>query len=535
MSLKILLADDNLTAQRMGTKILTDAGYEVIAVSNGAAAIKKIASDKPGLLILDVYMPGYTGLEVCEKIKNDPSTSQLPIILTVTNMEPFDPKEGDRVRADGLMIKPFEASDLVAVVQKFEAKLAKAAPAPAPYAQTQKIEEFKDASYEEWKAEASEKEAEARKIELPAEIAAAPALGFDEAIHPEAAVIEETAAFAVEAPVAEAAPAFGVEAAVGFEAMPAAFGAEEAGLPSFEPSAAPELSPETESLPSLDAAAALAPPAEFEATSAQQVGDIPIPPAAEVEAQASAADAMIAQDPALVTDPDEMAEFTTTVGEEHPEEVPVGIATPEHESVPEEAQTVEEPISAMPVRDLGDITTMKMPAYEEATPVAEAAPVAEASASAVEEQHHPPTVDTYIQNAAVTGFAAAAAAPAPEVEPEPAAIAEPKLMSETPMEPPAAEPPPIPDHLVAQFAAELAQAHEEREAREQAEAEQASVAEAHPEQTPVTESMLTGDAEVPAAQLDEQRIAAAINRALEKYKDELRTELIATILRELKG
>ena len=78
MALKILLADDSMTAQNMGKKILVDAGYEVIAVSNGAAAIKKIAEHKPDIIILDIYMPGYTGLEVCERVKNAPGPRRPP-------------------------------------------------------------------------------------------------------------------------------------------------------------------------------------------------------------------------------------------------------------------------------------------------------------------------------------------------------------------------------------------------------------------------------------------------------------------------
>ena len=58
-----MLADDSLTAQNMGKKILTEAGYEVIAVSNGAQAMKKIVSERPDLVVLDIYMPGYSGLE----------------------------------------------------------------------------------------------------------------------------------------------------------------------------------------------------------------------------------------------------------------------------------------------------------------------------------------------------------------------------------------------------------------------------------------------------------------------------------------
>jgi CheY-like chemotaxis protein len=57
---KILLADDSVTAQNMGRKILADAGYEVITVNNGSAALKKIAEQKPDLIILDVYMPGWS-------------------------------------------------------------------------------------------------------------------------------------------------------------------------------------------------------------------------------------------------------------------------------------------------------------------------------------------------------------------------------------------------------------------------------------------------------------------------------------------
>ena len=53
MALKILLADDSMTAQNMGKKILVEAGYEVIAVSNGAAAVKKIAEHKPDLVVAD--------------------------------------------------------------------------------------------------------------------------------------------------------------------------------------------------------------------------------------------------------------------------------------------------------------------------------------------------------------------------------------------------------------------------------------------------------------------------------------------------
>jgi CheY-like chemotaxis protein len=120
---KILLADDSVTAQNMGRKILLDAGYEVIAVNNGSAALKKIAELKPDLAILDVYMPGYSGLEVCQRLKESPETARIPVLLTVGKLEPFKPEEAKRVRAEDYIVKPFEASELLSALAKLEDKV----------------------------------------------------------------------------------------------------------------------------------------------------------------------------------------------------------------------------------------------------------------------------------------------------------------------------------------------------------------------------------------------------------------------------
>ena len=83
MARRILLADDSVTAQNMGRRILADAGYEVVTVNNGSAALKKIAENKPDIIVLDVYMPGYGGLEVCQRVKQAPDTARIPVLLTV--------------------------------------------------------------------------------------------------------------------------------------------------------------------------------------------------------------------------------------------------------------------------------------------------------------------------------------------------------------------------------------------------------------------------------------------------------------------
>ncbi len=132
MSRKILLADDSVTAQNMGRRILTEAGYEVVTVNNGPAALKKLAEMQPDLVILDIYMPGYGGLEVCQRIKDAPETARLPVLLTVGKLEPFKADEARRVGADAHLVKPFEATELLAALTRLEDRIVpEAAPAAA--------------------------------------------------------------------------------------------------------------------------------------------------------------------------------------------------------------------------------------------------------------------------------------------------------------------------------------------------------------------------------------------------------------------
>ena len=129
MARTVLLADDSVTAQNMGRRILIDAGYEVVTVNNGSAALKKAHESRPDLIVLDVYMPGYGGLEVCQRLKESEETARIPILLTVGKMEPFKPEEARRARADAHIVKPFEASELLAALTKLEDRIV---PQPHP-------------------------------------------------------------------------------------------------------------------------------------------------------------------------------------------------------------------------------------------------------------------------------------------------------------------------------------------------------------------------------------------------------------------
>jgi CheY-like chemotaxis protein len=113
---RILLADDSPHAQRMGERILRDEGHEVITVSDGAAAMLRLKDAEPDLIIADISMPEVSGFQLCEYVKKN---GAIPVFLTAGAVEPVDEKEVDRVHADGLLKKPFEASLLLEAIGRF--------------------------------------------------------------------------------------------------------------------------------------------------------------------------------------------------------------------------------------------------------------------------------------------------------------------------------------------------------------------------------------------------------------------------------
>ena len=133
---KILLADDSTHAQRMGAKILTAEGHEVATVSNGQAAIHALEEATPDLVVADIFMPGRNGYEVCHFVKSDERLKNIPVLLIIGAMEPYDPEEGKKAGADGLITKPLESSSLVNTVKDMLGAAKRFAPARAVLKET---------------------------------------------------------------------------------------------------------------------------------------------------------------------------------------------------------------------------------------------------------------------------------------------------------------------------------------------------------------------------------------------------------------
>jgi CheY-like chemotaxis protein len=124
---RILLADDSPHAQRMGERILREEGFEVVTLTDGETALVRLADVDPDLVIIDVFLPGKSGFDLCRYIKNHPRHRHAKVVLTAGLLEPFDEDEARRTGADAILKKPFEASVVVQTIKPLlhEAALAR--------------------------------------------------------------------------------------------------------------------------------------------------------------------------------------------------------------------------------------------------------------------------------------------------------------------------------------------------------------------------------------------------------------------------
>ncbi len=143
MRRKVLLADDSLSIQKMFGLYLERCNIDVVTMSNGELAISRLSSISPDLILADVFMPGRTGYEVCEYVKQHPDFKHIPVLLLTGKFEPYDEKEAKRVKADGHIVKPIAEQEFVSLIrttlERFPPKPA-VTPPPAvtqPVGQTQ--------------------------------------------------------------------------------------------------------------------------------------------------------------------------------------------------------------------------------------------------------------------------------------------------------------------------------------------------------------------------------------------------------------
>ncbi|MCP5115885.1 MAG: response regulator, partial [bacterium] len=114
---RILLADDSPHAQRMGERILSGEGFEVVVVAEGQEVLDRLCEIDPDLILADVFLPSVSGYRLCHYVKTHPLHRHVRVVLTAGLLEPFDDDEARRVRSDAVIKKPFEASAVVETIQ----------------------------------------------------------------------------------------------------------------------------------------------------------------------------------------------------------------------------------------------------------------------------------------------------------------------------------------------------------------------------------------------------------------------------------
>jgi two-component system alkaline phosphatase synthesis response regulator PhoP len=110
---KILVVDDEIYILHILDFSLGAEGYEVITAVDGEEALQKARTERPDLIVLDIMMPKVDGFEACRRLKADPETSPIPVILLTAKGREVDRQMGMEVGADDYIVKPFCPTRLI--------------------------------------------------------------------------------------------------------------------------------------------------------------------------------------------------------------------------------------------------------------------------------------------------------------------------------------------------------------------------------------------------------------------------------------
>ncbi|HEX3052562.1 MAG TPA: response regulator [Aggregatilineaceae bacterium] len=124
MSEKILIVDDDLDSLKLIGLMLQRQGYEIVIANNGQQAISKASGELPHLIILDVMMPDMDGYEVCRRLRHDPATQAIPIIMFTAKTMVDDKVAGFEAGADDYLTKPTHPAELTSRVRAVLARSA---------------------------------------------------------------------------------------------------------------------------------------------------------------------------------------------------------------------------------------------------------------------------------------------------------------------------------------------------------------------------------------------------------------------------
>ncbi|MCX8031210.1 MAG: response regulator [Thermodesulfovibrionales bacterium] len=107
--MKIMVVDDCKTTRKLLSMYLKSRGFEVVTAENGLDAIEKLASHDVNLIMSDLNMPFMDGIELVKNLKNNPTTSHIPILMVTTEADPEEKQKAMEAGASAYLVKPVTA------------------------------------------------------------------------------------------------------------------------------------------------------------------------------------------------------------------------------------------------------------------------------------------------------------------------------------------------------------------------------------------------------------------------------------------
>lgn len=114
----VLVVEDSLAQQQMISDLLKGSGLTVTVANDGVEALERVGQSRPDVVVLDIVMPRMNGYEVCRRLKADPKTQNVPVVMCSSKGEEFDRYWGMKQGADAYIAKPFQPTELIGTVKQ---------------------------------------------------------------------------------------------------------------------------------------------------------------------------------------------------------------------------------------------------------------------------------------------------------------------------------------------------------------------------------------------------------------------------------
>ncbi len=114
----VLVVEDSPAQRAMIKDLLKGSGLVVTEATDGVEALEQILKYRPDVVVLDIVMPRMNGYEVCRRLKADPKTQNVPVVMCSSKGEEFDRYWGMKQGADAYIAKPFQPTELIGTVKQ---------------------------------------------------------------------------------------------------------------------------------------------------------------------------------------------------------------------------------------------------------------------------------------------------------------------------------------------------------------------------------------------------------------------------------